>query len=672
MIRLRGIEKHFDTKAGRMYVLRRIDLDIREGEFLTIMGPSGAGKSTLLGILGLLDAEWSGEYWFGDEAVHRMNLRQRADLNKRNIGFVFQQYHLLDNLTVYENLEIPLSYRNVSRSERQAIVADVLDRFQIVGKKDLFPNQLSGGQQQLVAVARAVVASPRLILADEPTGNLHSAQAREIMELFRKLNNEGTTIDQVTHSEQNASYGHGVIELLDGWIAGESAEQSEGDAQGEAGLPPWCAPSLRRHGCQPERRRLVQLLGQLEQQRMHGRVPVRRIRGETPHHDALEGCADVGRELAHRWWRNAPDLRVVTRVVVGGGFLLIDMPEGPAAGEHLVEQSAEAVDVACARERLATHVLRRHVRRGADASHGTSLVADATHGIEVDDHGHAVAQQHVRGLHVEVEEAAAVQVIECGADVDCNAHGVVRLEAPVPAVLDHVEQRRPLEVLHEQKRQAVVLAAPEAAHDCRVPDLAEDTRLATQRGERRTVVASPGRDDLAGERAPLVRAPHLVELPEAAHGQVADDREITGDPVTGCICEAAARGGRATAVRLQQAEPSRLRDRRLFHRSVRAPLRSWSTLSRIRASGAGFARYRSQQPEARIASWSAAPASPVRTRIGTGAGCVSRFLQMPASIPSIDGSWPTRITRSGRAVRPSAIPSSPRRAVSTSCSTLSS
>ncbi len=232
MIRLHGIEKHFDTKAGRMYVLRRIDLDIREGEFVTIMGPSGAGKSTLLGILGLLDAEWSGEYWFGDEAVHRMNLRQRADLNKRNIGFVFQQYHLLDNLTVYENLEIPLSYRNVPRGERQAIVADVLDRFQIVGKKDLFPNQLSGGQQQLVAVARAVVASPRLILADEPTGNLHSAQAREIMELFRKLNDEGTTIVQVTHSEQNAAYGHRVIELLDGWIAGTTEVQSGSVVQG--------------------------------------------------------------------------------------------------------------------------------------------------------------------------------------------------------------------------------------------------------------------------------------------------------------------------------------------------------------------------------------------------------------------------------------------------------
>ncbi len=230
MIRLRGIEKSYDSKAGRLYVLRRIDLDIRQGEFVTIMGPSGAGKSTLLGILGLLDAEWQGEYWFGDEAVHRMNLKQRAELNKRNIGFVFQQYHLLDNLTVYENLEIPLSYRNVSRSERQATVADVLDRFNIVGKKDLFPNQLSGGQQQLVAVARAVVASPRLILADEPTGNLHSAQAREIMELFRRLNNEGTTIVQVTHSETNATYGHRIVELLDGWTVGTTEVANEASA----------------------------------------------------------------------------------------------------------------------------------------------------------------------------------------------------------------------------------------------------------------------------------------------------------------------------------------------------------------------------------------------------------------------------------------------------------
>lgn len=222
MIRLRNLEKSFDTKAGKLFVLRRVDLDIRQGEFVTVMGPSGAGKSTLLGILGLLDAAWEGEYWFGDEAVHRMNPRARADLNKRNVGFVFQQYHLLDNLTVYENLEIPLSYRNIPRAERQATVADVLDRFQIVGKKDLFPNQLSGGQQQLVAVARAVVASPRLILADEPTGNLHSAQGREIMELFRRLNEEGTTIVQVTHSEQNAAYGHRIVELLDGWVVKET------------------------------------------------------------------------------------------------------------------------------------------------------------------------------------------------------------------------------------------------------------------------------------------------------------------------------------------------------------------------------------------------------------------------------------------------------------------
>jgi ABC-type lipoprotein export system ATPase subunit len=224
MLKLRNLEKSFDTKAGKVFVLRRIDLDVKPGEFVTVMGPSGAGKSTLLGILGMLDAQWQGEFWFLDQPVHRMSLKQRAELNKANIGFVFQQYHLLDNLTVYENLEIPLSYRNISRSERAAIVADALDRFQIVGKKDLYPNQLSGGQQQLVAVARAVIANPRLILADEPTGNLHSAQGREIMELFKKLNDQGATIIQVTHSELNASYGHRTIELLDGWIAGERAE----------------------------------------------------------------------------------------------------------------------------------------------------------------------------------------------------------------------------------------------------------------------------------------------------------------------------------------------------------------------------------------------------------------------------------------------------------------
>jgi len=221
MLKLRNVEKAFDTKAGRTYVLRRVNLDIREGEFVTIMGPSGAGKSTLLGILGMLDAGWTGEFHFLDTPVHRLNLKQRAELNRKYIGFVFQQYHLLDNLTVAENLEVPLSYRNVARKEREAIVADTLDRFNIVGKKDLFPSQLSGGQQQLVGIARAVIASPKLILADEPTGNLHTTQGREIMELFRKLNGQGTTIVQVTHSEANAAYGHRTINLLDGWIVEE-------------------------------------------------------------------------------------------------------------------------------------------------------------------------------------------------------------------------------------------------------------------------------------------------------------------------------------------------------------------------------------------------------------------------------------------------------------------
>jgi ABC-type lipoprotein export system ATPase subunit len=228
MLRLKNLEKYFETKAGRIYVLRNIDLEVAQGEFLTIMGPSGAGKSSLLGILGMLDGAWAGEYHLLDQPVHKLNLKQRAELNKRTIGFVFQQYHLLDNLTVYENLEIPLSYRNVPRAERAAIVADTLDRFNIVGKKDLYPSQLSGGQQQLVGVARAVIANPRLILADEPTGNLHSAQGREIMELFRTLNEQGTTIIQVTHSETNAEYGHRIIELLDGWIASEKKTASVG------------------------------------------------------------------------------------------------------------------------------------------------------------------------------------------------------------------------------------------------------------------------------------------------------------------------------------------------------------------------------------------------------------------------------------------------------------
>ena len=222
MIGLRNVEKFYETGAGRTYVLRRINLDVEEGEFISIMGPSGSGKTTLLSILGFLDSAWAGEFYFMDQPVHKLNHKERAALHKRYVGFVFQSYHLIDSLTVKENLEVPLSYRDVKRAEIQSIVADVLDRFQIVGKKDLFPNQLSGGQQQLVAVARAVVANPKLILADEPTGNLHSSQGREIMELFKRLNEEGTTIIQVTHSEQNASYGRRVIQLADGWMVNEA------------------------------------------------------------------------------------------------------------------------------------------------------------------------------------------------------------------------------------------------------------------------------------------------------------------------------------------------------------------------------------------------------------------------------------------------------------------
>lgn len=218
MIKIVNLEKSYQHGAGRTFVLRRISVDINEGEFVSIMGPSGAGKSTLLHVIGMHDSAWTGEYYFTDQPVHRLSPKDRANLHKQYIGFVFQSYHLLDNLTVYENLEIPLSYRNVKRSDRQSIVCDVLDRFHIVGKKDLYPNQLSGGQQQLVAVARAVIANPKLILADEPTGNLHSSQGREIMELFKKLNEEGTTIIQVTHSETNASYGSRVVQLSDGWI----------------------------------------------------------------------------------------------------------------------------------------------------------------------------------------------------------------------------------------------------------------------------------------------------------------------------------------------------------------------------------------------------------------------------------------------------------------------
>jgi putative ABC transport system ATP-binding protein len=221
MIQLSNVEKSFATKAGQTFVLRRISMTIAPGEFVTIMGPSGAGKSTLLSILGMLDHDWNGEYRLLEQEVHRLKPRERSELNKKYVGFVFQQYHLLDNLTVAENLDIPLSYRNVKGSERAAIVADTLDRFQIVGKKDLFPNQLSGGQQQLVGVARALIAKPKLLLADEPTGNLHSDQGREIMRLFKRLNSEGMTIVQVTHSEENASYGHRIVRLRDGWIVND-------------------------------------------------------------------------------------------------------------------------------------------------------------------------------------------------------------------------------------------------------------------------------------------------------------------------------------------------------------------------------------------------------------------------------------------------------------------
>jgi len=218
MIELRNVEKSFQHGPTRTFVLRRINLDIREGEFVSIMGPSGAGKSTLLHLLGMHDSAWTGEYYFLGHPIHKLDKKLRSELYKKHIGFVFQSYHLLDTLTVYENLDVPLSYRNMKRQERESLVCDMLDKFHMVGKKDLYPNQLSGGQQQLVAVARALIHSPKVILADEPTGNLHSSQAKEIMEWFKRLNDEGTTIIQVTHSEVNASYGHRVIHIEDGWI----------------------------------------------------------------------------------------------------------------------------------------------------------------------------------------------------------------------------------------------------------------------------------------------------------------------------------------------------------------------------------------------------------------------------------------------------------------------
>jgi len=219
MIRLRNVEKSFPYKGGQSFVLRQVNLDIADGEFVTVMGPSGSGKSTLLAILGFLDAAYTGEYFFDEQAVHGLSVKKCNALNKANVGFVFQKFHLLDDLTVYENLDIPLSYRDVPRRERQSRVAEILDEFRIVGKKDLYPTQLSGGQQQQVAVARAIIARPRIVLADEPTGSLHWSQGERIMNLLKSLNEAGTTIVQVTHDERVAAYGQRVLELADGWLS---------------------------------------------------------------------------------------------------------------------------------------------------------------------------------------------------------------------------------------------------------------------------------------------------------------------------------------------------------------------------------------------------------------------------------------------------------------------
>ncbi len=218
LLELKNIFKWVNSGGNRVFLLKDININIQEGEFISIMGPSGSGKSTLLNVIGMLDSFNEGEYNFLDEPVHTLKEKHRANLYKEYIGFVFQAYHLIDELTVYENIETPLLYKKVSSSERKALVADTLDKFNIVGKKDLFPTQLSGGQQQLVGIARALISKPKLILADEPTGNLNSAQGEEIMELFKELNKEGVTIVQVTHSEKNATYGSRIINLLDGRI----------------------------------------------------------------------------------------------------------------------------------------------------------------------------------------------------------------------------------------------------------------------------------------------------------------------------------------------------------------------------------------------------------------------------------------------------------------------
>lgn len=230
MISLNHLDRTVKAGHAELFLLRNINLAIAPGEFVVIMGPSGAGKSTLLNILSMLDDAWRGEFFFEDTPVHTLARKQRAELARRSIGMVFQSYHLLDDLTVAENIELPLTYKDLSKAERQSLVADTLDRFSIVGKKDLFPSQLSGGQQQLVGIARAVIHRPALLLADEPTGNLHSGQADEIMQLFADLNRQGTTIIQVTHSERNATYGTRILELRDGWLTQDSTNPTAAPA----------------------------------------------------------------------------------------------------------------------------------------------------------------------------------------------------------------------------------------------------------------------------------------------------------------------------------------------------------------------------------------------------------------------------------------------------------
>jgi len=218
MIQLKNIDKYIDSRFQRTFILKGIDLQVKQGEFLTLMGPSGAGKSSLMNIIGMLDEPSAGEYYFFDEPVHKMREKQKSEMHKNYIGFIFQAYHLIDELTVYENIETPLLYKGVSGSQRKSMVAEMLDRFNMVAKKDLFPEQLSGGQQQLVGIARAIVGEPKLLLADEPTGNLHSDQGKQIMDIFQKLNEEGITIIQVTHSEENARRSKRVVKVVDGAI----------------------------------------------------------------------------------------------------------------------------------------------------------------------------------------------------------------------------------------------------------------------------------------------------------------------------------------------------------------------------------------------------------------------------------------------------------------------